>query len=77
MKKYLTLLLALALMAGSSCKTDSELKTIAEPDPGADKEALVKLTSEDWDANALAGNMEANVDFYTEDAVEFRTGMIL
>jgi hypothetical protein len=75
MKKYLTLLLALALMAGSSCKTDSELKTIAEPDPGADKEALVKLTTTDWDANFLAGNPDASVDFYTEDAVRIQDGI--
>jgi ketosteroid isomerase-like protein len=76
MKKYLTLLLALALMAGSSCKTDSELKTIAEPDPGADKEALVKLTTTDWDANFLAGNPDASVDFYTEDAVRIQDGIV-
>ena len=37
----------------------------------------MKLASEDWDANALAGNMEANLDFYTEDAVRIQDGMIL
>ena len=59
--KKLIFLLTIFFFAGNSCqkKYDAE----------ADKKALVKLTAEDWDANFLSGNYEANVDFYTEDAV--------
>lgn len=73
MKKYFTLLIAMVFLAGISCTNEPEPKT----DPGADKQALVKLTTEDWDANVRAGNMDANVDLYTEDAVRIQDGMIL
>lgn len=76
MKTYLTWLFALLLLAGSSCKTESEPTTISEPDPEADREALVNLTTKDWDANFLAGNPDASVDFYTEDAVRIQDGKI-
>jgi ketosteroid isomerase-like protein len=35
---------------------------------------LVKLSAEDWDANFLSGNYEANVNFYTENALRFDDG---
>jgi ketosteroid isomerase-like protein len=77
MKKYLTFLFALVFLAGTSCKTEPEPTAITEPNPEADRVTLMKLASEDWDANALAGNMEANVDFYTDDAVRIQDGRIL
>jgi ketosteroid isomerase-like protein len=70
MKKYLTVVFALMLMAGMSCVNEPD------PDPEADRLALAKLTAEDWDVNVLAGNMDANIDFYTEDAVRIQDGMI-
>ena len=72
MKKYFTLLFAIVFMAGTSCTNEPEIKT----DPEADRQALVKLCSEDWDANVRAGNMDANVDLYMEDAVRIQDGMI-
>jgi len=77
MKKYLTLLFALVFLAGTSCTHAPDTETTPLADPEADREALMKLASEDWDANALTGNMEANVDFYTDDAVRIQDGMIL
>ena len=61
MKKYLTLLFTLVLLAGISCTTTPDPEP--KPDPEADKQALMKMSSEDWDANVLAGNMDANMDF--------------
>ena len=74
MKNYLTLLFAMVFLAGTSCVNEPE----AEPktDPEADRVALAKLCAEDWDANVLAGNMDANVDLYTEDAVRIQDGEI-
>ena len=73
MMKYLTVVFALVLFAGVSCTNEPDPVT----DHEADKQALIKLCSEDWDANVLAGNMDANLDFYTEDAVRIQNGMIL
>ena len=70
--KHLTFLFAVLILAGTSCVNEPE----ALPDYEADKQALMKLAAEDWDANALAGNMDANVDFYTEDAVRIQGGII-
>ena len=72
MKKYFTLFIAMVLLAGLSCTNEPNPQT----DPEADRQALVKLTSEDWDANVRAGNMDANVDVYTEDAIRIQDGMI-
>lgn len=74
MKKYFTLLLALVFLAGTSCTNVPEPET--KTDPEADKQALVKLTTEDWDANVMAGNMEANMDIISGDAVMIRGGII-
>ena len=76
MKKYFTLLFAMVFLAGTSCANEPGTKTYPDPDPETDKQALVKLCAEDWDANVLAGNMDANVDSYTVDAVRVQDGMI-
>jgi ketosteroid isomerase-like protein len=59
--KKLILFVTIIFFIGTSCqkKYDAE----------ADKRSLVRLTAEDWDANFLSGNYEANVDFYTENAI--------
>ena len=59
--KNLILSVSIIILAATSCqkKYDAE----------ADKKALEKLTAEDWDANFLSGNYNANVDFYTENAL--------
>lgn len=72
MMKYLTLVFALVLFAGVSCTNEPDPVT----DHEADKQALIKLCVEDWDANVLSGNMDANIDFYTEDAVRIQDGII-
>lgn len=66
MKKYSFLLIALLFLTGTSCTSVHHSAN--------DEETLIKLTSEDWDANVLAGNMDANVDLYTEDAVRIQYG---
>jgi ketosteroid isomerase-like protein len=45
-------------------------------DTVVDRQALVKLTAEDWDANFLSGNHEANVNFYTENALRIWDGKV-
>jgi len=35
---------------------------------------LIKLTAEQWDADSLSGNYEANVDFYTENSLRIDDG---
>lgn len=69
MKTYSFLLIALLFVTGTSCSSVHHSAT--------DEETLIRLTSEDWDANFLAGNPDANVDLYTEDAVRIQEGMIL
>ena len=70
--KHLSVVFAMLLCAGLSCTNESDPVI----DHEADKQALIKLSSEDWDANVLAGNMDANMDFYTEDAVRIQDGVI-
>lgn len=69
MKKHVILLTVLVLSGSTSC--------MKEHPSAADEEALVKLTTTDWDANFLAGNPDASVDFYTEDAVRIQDGIIM
>jgi ketosteroid isomerase-like protein len=76
MKKIFLVLFALTLLAGTSCTNTPDTETTPVADPEADKEALAKISAEDWDANVLAGNMEANIEFYTDDAVRIQDGMI-
>ena len=68
MKKIIFSILALSLIAGSI----SGQKKI---DIEADEQALIKLTAEEWDMNAKAGNLK-NVDHYTEDAIRIVNGGI-
>ena len=66
--KKLILFVAIISFVGSSCQKKYDIE--------ADKQALVKLTAEDWDANFLSGNPEANVEFYTEKALRIQGGVI-
>lgn len=66
--KKLILFLTIILFAATSCQKKYNLE--------ADRLALVKLTAEDWDANFLSANHEANVNFYTEDAIRIWDGKI-
>lgn len=59
--KKLILFMTLVFFVGTSCQKRYDIE--------ADRQALVKLTAEDWDANFLSGNPDANVDFYTENAM--------
>ena len=42
--------------------------------PTADKQAVINLTTRDWDANILNGNLDACIEFYTEDVVRIQNG---
>ena len=66
MKKYLLVLFALSFFVGTSCQKKNDIE--------ADKQALVKLTAEDFDANFLSGNPDASVEFYTEMALRIQDG---
>jgi len=59
--KNLILFAAIIFFVGTSCQKKYDIE--------ADKQALVKLTAEEWDANFLSGNYEANVEFYSENAL--------
>lgn len=49
MKNYLIFLFALISLTGTSCTVEHHHE--------ADRQALIKLTAGDWDANFLAGNL--------------------
>jgi len=66
MKKYLIAVSALVLFGGTSCVNVHHQE--------ADKQAVINLTTRDWDANILAGNLDACVESYTEDAVRIQDG---
>lgn len=66
--KNLILSVTIIFFAVTSCQKKYDVE--------ADMQALVKLTAEDWDANFLSGNMEANISFYTEDAIRIWDGKI-
>jgi ketosteroid isomerase-like protein len=65
--KNLFLIAAVIFFAGSSCQK--------KYDPEADKQALINLTSEDFDANFLSGNPDASIEFYTDAALLIEDGM--
>jgi len=68
MKRIIFSILAICLIAGSiSCQEKIDIE--------ADEQALIKLTAEEWDMNAKAGNLK-NVDHYTEDAIRIDIGGI-
>lgn len=46
-------------------------------DVATDKQALEKLSSEDWDAYVMAGDVEGMVESYTDDALRIGEGAIL
>lgn len=66
--KKLILLGVLIFLVGISCQ--------AQYDEEADKQALTKLVAEDFDANALSGNHEANAALYTESAKRIQHGHV-
>jgi len=66
--KNLILSVIIIFFAVTSCQKKYDVE--------ADRQALVKLTAEDWDANFLSGNTEANVNFYTEDAIRIWDGKV-
>ncbi len=57
------------LLALSSCAQKFDVEK--------DKQALEKLSVEDWDMYARAGNVEAMVESYTEDALRISRGTVL
>ncbi len=69
MKKYFIVLIALILSGFTSCTVEHHHE--------ADRQAVINLTTGDWDANILAGNIDACVDSYTEDVVRIQNGEIL
>jgi uncharacterized protein (TIGR02246 family) len=68
MKKYLWTITAIVLLTFASCQKKYEVE--------ADRQTLVKLTADDWDANFLSGNLEANVNLYTENALRIWDGKV-
>jgi len=69
MKKTMLFLLAIFFLPLFSCsnKVDSE----------TDKQALIKLTVEDWDENAKTRNIEAMVESYIDGALRIGKGEVL
>ena len=64
--KKLILFVTIIFFAGTSCQKEYDIE--------ADKQAVVKLTSKDFDANFLSGNPEASIEFYTEMALRIQDG---
>jgi len=69
MKNSFGLLLFVTLLALFSCAQKFDVDT--------DKQALEKLSVEDWDMYARAGNVEGMVESYTDDAVRIGDGTTL
>lgn len=68
MKKYLSLLFVLSFFIVTSCENKYDIE--------ADKQALAKLSAEEFDANFLSGNPDASVEFYTDMALRIQDGEI-
>jgi ketosteroid isomerase-like protein len=66
--KTLILFVTIIFFAGTSCQKEYDIE--------ADKQAVVNLTSKDFDANFLSGKPEASVEFYTEMALRIQDGKI-
>jgi uncharacterized protein (TIGR02246 family) len=66
--KKLILLVTIIFLAVISCQKKYDIE--------ADRQALINITSEEWDKNELAGNPELNVKFFIEDAVFIVGGKI-
>ena len=69
MKHSFGLFLIVALLASFGCTQKFNAET--------DKQALEKLSVEDWDLYAMEGNVEGMVEFYTDDALRIGEGAIL
>ena len=61
MKKNFVTFLAIILLTGISCQKQVNNE--------ADKQALIKFTTEDWDKNSRTGDYLKNTNAYTEDAI--------
>jgi uncharacterized protein (TIGR02246 family) len=69
MKNSFGLFLIVIPLALISCAQKLDVET--------DKQALEKLSVEDWDMYARAGNVEGMVESYTEDALRIGEGAVL
>ena len=64
MRKMLAILLSFSLLTIFACAEKVDIE--------ADREALTKML-EEWDMNVKAGNFEAQVEFYTDNAITMGT----
>ncbi len=64
MRKMLAILLSFSLLTIFACAEKVDIE--------GDKEALTKML-EEWDMNVKAGNFEAQVEFYTDNAITIGT----
>lgn len=64
--KKLGLLTTFIFLAITSCQEKKDIES--------DRQALVKLTAENWDKNSLNDNPEANLEAYTDDAIRIYDG---
>ena len=69
MKKLIVVLLSFSLLILYGCADTVDID--------ADKQALTKLTVEDWDMNAKIGNVEAMVESYIDGALRIGNGEVL
>ena len=69
MKKFIVVLLSFSLLILYGCADTVDID--------ADKQALTKLTVEDWDMNAKIGNVEAMVESYIDGALRIGNGAVL
>ena len=69
MKHSFGLFLTIVILALFGCAQKFNVET--------DKQALEKLSAEDWDVYARAGNVEGMVESYTDDALRIGEGAIL
>lgn len=65
--KNLILIATVIFFVGTSCEKKFDVE--------ADKQALIKLTTKDFDENFLSGNPDASIEFYTDMALVIKHGM--
>ena len=68
MKHACIILLPICILITFGCSSKTDTESV--------KQAIEKI-NEEWDLNAESGNLVANADFYTEDAVRIGLGMVL
>lgn len=68
MRKMLAILLSFSLLTICACAEKIDIET--------DKAALTKDLKE-WDMNVKAGNFEARVEYYTDNAIRMEEGIII